>query len=128
MTCARGGPIFLEPLKLTTSNLVCSMRLLRPLIKTHLTEKVGLDLGLGLPNICGLLFISHAATELCDSKVVVQRGVAKPIIKTPNEKTGLGSGLEEPVKMFNQQEKWEWDCDRGAAMHLVFSFIFLCYG
>jgi len=91
-----GSPlIFLQRLKLATSNSVNSLGLPRPIIKLH-PGKSGCGLGLGeLPKILGSPLIFLQQMKLATSHLVHSLGLPKPIIK------------------LHPQEKWVWPWARG---------------
>jgi len=76
---ARGAPlnfgfpiIFLQRLRLVTSNLARSWGLPRPIIKSHAEEKVGVDLGSRFGTQLGFAKAHHKITPR--GKVVVASG------------------------------------------------------
>ena len=85
--------IFMQQLRLATSNLVRSLGLPRPIIKSH-PEESGRGPGIGeLPKILESLFNISATAEASDFKFGMQLGFAKAHQKiTPREKVGVGMG------------------------------------
>ena len=85
--------IFLQRLKLATSNLVCSLGLPRPIIKSH-QRKSGRGPKLGeLPKFWGFSLIFLQRLTLATINLVCSSGLPRPIIKShPEKKVGVTSG------------------------------------
>jgi len=87
-----GSPLlFLQRLKLATSNLLCSLGLPCPIIKITPKGKSGRGPKLGeLPNILWFPFIISASADASDFKFGVQLGVYQGPSQKHTQKTGLG--------------------------------------
>jgi len=97
----RSSPlIFLQRLKLETSNLVRSLGLPRPIIKSH-QRKSGRGHGLReRPKILGFPYNIFATAEASEFKFGIRFGISKAHHKiTPWGKSGRGPGLGELPKI-----------------------------
>ena len=93
-----GSPlIFLQRLKLATSNLVYCLGLPRPIIKLHPEEKWAWPWARGASQILGSPLIFLQRLKLATSNLVCSLSLQSPIIKSQPEK------------------KWAWPCARGAS-------------
>ena len=90
----------MQRLKLATSNLVCSLGFLRPIIN-YTKRKIGSDNGLGeSPKILGFPFNIFATAEASDFKFGTQLGFANAHNKiTRIRKDECGPGLVELPKI-----------------------------
>ena len=85
--------IFLQWLKIATSNLVCSLGLSRPVIKSHPEEKWAWPWATGAPQNFGAPFNISAMGEASAFIFGMQLGFAKAQHKTtPRRKVGVTSG------------------------------------
>jgi len=85
--------IFLQWLKLATSNLVCSLGLPRPIIKSHPQEKWAWPWARRAPHNWGFPF--NAMTENSDFKIGWLVGFAKAHHKIPRRRKKRAPGLGE---------------------------------
>jgi len=93
--------IFLQRLKLATSNLVCSLGLPRPIIKSQTEKKWSWPSARGAPKYWEFPFNISATTEGSDFKIDRLVGFAKAHHKIPfRRKRGRGPGLGELPKIW----------------------------
>jgi len=89
-----GSPlIFLQQLRVTTSNLVCCLRLPRAIIKLHPEKKWAWPLARGVPQNLGFPLIFLQLLKVATSRLAGRWVLPRPITEShPKEKVGVVMG------------------------------------